>query len=129
MWEAPVADRRHDRAASADRERSRRGYCGATANGDKVAYAVLSFCGSSARAPTCFRCRGYELDDDEELKRAPSFRADKDFDWGDRAQEAELHRYYGHALPGRILIGSCVPFSKQWNACCRRGFSRHRFLT
>jgi hypothetical protein len=29
------------------------------------------------------------------LKRAPSFRADKDFDWGDRAQEAELHRYYG----------------------------------
>ena len=27
--------------------------------------------------------------------RAPSFRADKDFDWGDRAKEAELHRYYG----------------------------------
>ena len=38
----------------------------------------------------------YELDtDDDELKRAPSFRADKDFDWGDRSQEAELHRYYG----------------------------------
>ena len=38
----------------------------------------------------------YELDiGDEELKRAPSFRADKDFDWGDRAKEAELHRYYG----------------------------------
>ena len=33
--------------------------------------------------------------DDDELKRAPSFRADKDFDWGDRSQEAELHRYYG----------------------------------
>ena len=29
------------------------------------------------------------------LRRAPSFRADKDFDWGDRAKEAELHRYYG----------------------------------
>jgi hypothetical protein len=37
----------------------------------------------------------YELDiDDEELKRAPSFRADKDFDWGDRSQEEALHRYY-----------------------------------
>ena len=32
-----------------------------------------------------------------ELRRAPSFRADKDFDWGDRSQEAELHRYYGIA--------------------------------
>jgi len=33
----------------------------------------------------------YELDiDDDELRRAPSFRADKD---GDRSQEAELHRY------------------------------------
>ena len=28
-------------------------------------------------------------------QHAPSFRADKDFDWGDRAQQAELHRYYG----------------------------------
>jgi hypothetical protein len=38
----------------------------------------------------------YELDiEDEELKRAPSFRADEDFDWGDRSQERELHRYYG----------------------------------
>lgn len=27
--------------------------------------------------------------------RAPSFRAGKDFDWGDRSQEAALHRYYG----------------------------------
>ena len=41
--------------------------------------------------------RGIPIDtkDDDELKRAPSFRADKDFDWGDRTQEAELHRYYG----------------------------------
>ena len=38
----------------------------------------------------------YQLDiTDEELKRAPSFMADKDFDWGDRTQEEELHRYYG----------------------------------
>jgi hypothetical protein len=29
------------------------------------------------------------------LRRAPSFRADADFDWGDRSQEAELHRFYG----------------------------------
>ena len=39
------------------------------------------------------RFEAYELDiDDDELRRAPSFRADKD---GDRSQEAELHRYYG----------------------------------
>ena len=38
----------------------------------------------------------YELDiDDAELKRAPSFMADKDFDWGDRSREEDLHRYYG----------------------------------
>ena len=38
----------------------------------------------------------YELDiDDAELKCAPSFMADKDFDWGDRSQEEDLHRYYG----------------------------------
>ena len=38
----------------------------------------------------------YELDiGDEELRRAPSFRADKEFDWGDRSQETDLHRYYG----------------------------------
>ena len=24
-----------------------------------------------------------------------AYRADKDFDWGDRSQEMELHRYYG----------------------------------
>src|SRR3981081_1256509 len=42
------------------------------------------------------KSEAYELDiGDDELKRAPSFRADKDFDWGDRSQEAELHRYYG----------------------------------
>ena len=73
----------------------------------KVSYAILSFGGflgiganllplpwGRLRYSTKFEA--YELDiGDEELKRAPSFRADKDFDWGDRAKEAELHRYYG----------------------------------
>ena len=73
----------------------------------KVSYAILSFGGflgiganliplpwGRLRYRTKFEA--YELDiDDEELKRAPSFQADKDFDWGDRAKESELHRYYG----------------------------------
>jgi hypothetical protein len=73
----------------------------------KVSYAVLSFggflgMGSNllplpwARLSYNTRFEAYELDiDDDELKKAPSFRADKDFDWGDRTQEAALHRYYG----------------------------------
>jgi hypothetical protein len=73
----------------------------------RVSYAILSFGGflgiganlvplpwGRLRYNTKFEA--YELDiDDEELKRAPSFSADKDFDWGDRAKEAELHHYYG----------------------------------
>ena len=73
----------------------------------RVSYAVLAFGGFLgmgtnllplpwARLRYNTKFEAYELDiDDEELRRAPSFRADKDFDWGDRAQEAELHRYYG----------------------------------
>ena len=73
----------------------------------KVSYAVLSFGGFLGMGTNLLplpwgrlryntRFEAYELDvDNEELKRAPSFRADKDFDWGDRSQEAELHRYYG----------------------------------
>ena len=73
----------------------------------KVSYAILSFGGFLgmgtnllplpwARLKYNPRFEAYELDiDDDELRRAPSFRADKDFDWGDRSQEAELHRYYG----------------------------------
>ena len=73
----------------------------------KVAFAVISFGGFLGmgtnllplpwgRLRYSVRFEAYELDiDDGELKRAPSFRADKDFDWGDRSQEAELHRYYG----------------------------------
>jgi hypothetical protein len=28
------------------------------------------------------------------LKRAPSFAADQEFDWGDRSREIEIHNYY-----------------------------------
>src|SRR5471030_485467 len=66
----------------------------------KVSYAILSFggflgMGTSllpwARLSYSTRFEAYQLDiDDEELKRAPSFRADNDFDWGDRTQETEL---------------------------------------
>jgi hypothetical protein len=73
----------------------------------KVSYAVLSFGGflgiGSRLLPVPWsRLRydrnreSYQLDlDDEELRRAPSFRDDADFDWGDRSQEEQLHRYYG----------------------------------
>jgi hypothetical protein len=72
----------------------------------KVSYAVLSFGGFLgmganllplpwARLKYNPSFEAYELDiEDEELKQAPSFRADKDFDWGDRSQEEALHRYY-----------------------------------
>jgi hypothetical protein len=73
----------------------------------KVSYAVLSFGGFLGMGTNLLplpwgrlryntRFEAYELDiDDDGLKRAPSFAADKEFDWGDRSQEAELHRYYG----------------------------------
>lgn len=73
----------------------------------KVSYAILSFGGFFgmganllplpwARLSYNRDVEAYQLDiTDEELKRAPSFMADKDFDWGDRTQEEELHRYYG----------------------------------
>jgi hypothetical protein len=72
----------------------------------KVSYAVLSFGGFLGMGANLLplpwvllaynpHFEAYELDiDEDELKRAPSFRADKDFDWGDRSQETELHRYY-----------------------------------
>src|SRR5258708_6244356 len=73
----------------------------------KASYATLSFGGFLGMGTTLLplpwprptyktRFEAYELDiDDDELRRAPSSRADKDFAWGDRSQEAELHRYYG----------------------------------
>lgn len=73
----------------------------------QVSYAVLSFGGffglGSKLLPVPWgklsyntRFEAYELDiSEDELKNAPSFGADQDFDWGDRSQEAALHRYYG----------------------------------
>src|ERR1700690_3681398 len=73
----------------------------------RVSYAILSFGGFLgmgtnflplpwARLTYNAGFGAYELDiDDDELRRAPSFRADKDFDWGDRSKEVELHQYYG----------------------------------
>jgi hypothetical protein len=31
---------------------------------------------------------------DDELTKAPSYAADKEFDWGDRSQERQVHDYY-----------------------------------
>ncbi len=71
-----------------------------------VAYAVLSFGGflgmGQKHLPIPWarlhydRVLGaYQLDlTDEELSRAPSFATDKDFDWGDRSREVEIHTYY-----------------------------------
>ena len=39
--------------------------------------------------------QAYQLDiSDAELARAPSYAADKEFDWGDRTRERQLHDYY-----------------------------------
>jgi PRC-barrel domain protein len=71
-----------------------------------VAYAVLSFGGflglGQKHLPIPWgrlaydRTLGaYQLDlTDEELKAAPSFAADQEFDWGDRSREVEIHNYY-----------------------------------
>lgn len=72
----------------------------------KVAYAVLSFGGflgiGANLLPVPWARLTYDRDigayridiSDDELKKAPSLLADKDFDWGDRSQEENLHRYY-----------------------------------
>jgi hypothetical protein len=71
-----------------------------------VAYAVLAFGGflgmGQKHAPvpwarlTYDRPLGaYRLDlSEDELRRAPSFPAGEDFDWGDRSREVEIHNYY-----------------------------------
>ena len=71
-----------------------------------VAYAVLSFGGLLgigqkhlpipwARLHYDRALGAYQLDlTVEELKRAPSFAVDKDFDWGDRRREVEIHDFY-----------------------------------
>jgi hypothetical protein len=71
-----------------------------------VAYAVLSFGGFLglgrkhlpipwARLKYDPAQEAYQVDlSDEELRRAPAYEADEEFDWGDRSQEVVLHRYY-----------------------------------
>jgi hypothetical protein len=71
-----------------------------------VAYAVLSFGGFLglgekhlpipwARLKYDPMIEAYAVDlTDDEVAQAPSYAADKDFDWGDRSQEQQLHEYY-----------------------------------
>ena len=71
-----------------------------------VAYAILSFGGFLgmgqkhlpipwARLAYDRTLGAYQLDlTDEELARAPAYAADKDFDWGNRDREIEVHRFY-----------------------------------
>ena len=73
----------------------------------KIAYAILSFGGflgiGHKHLPIPWEklsyntaLEAYQLDlSDDALKQAPSYDADKDFDWGDRLQETALHAYYG----------------------------------
>jgi hypothetical protein len=72
----------------------------------KVAYAVLSFGGflgiGQKHLPIPWVRLKYDLVEeaylldlsDEELKAAPAYEADEEFDWGDRSQEIVIHRYY-----------------------------------
>lgn len=72
-----------------------------------VAYAILSFGGILgmgqkhlpvpwSRMQYSLLLEAYEINlTDEELAKAPAYAADKEFDWGDRTREAELHAYYG----------------------------------
>ena len=72
----------------------------------KVAYAVLSFGGflgmGEKHLPIPWATLKYDTTtgayhvsiSDVELAKAPSYAADKEFDWGDRSQEQRLHDYY-----------------------------------
>jgi hypothetical protein len=71
-----------------------------------VAYAVLTFGGFLgvgqkhlpipwARLKYERTLGAYQLDlTEEELNSAPSFAADKEFDWGDRSKELQIHNFY-----------------------------------
>ena len=73
----------------------------------KVAYAVLSFGGflgiGEKHVPIPWERLKYDTASeayhisisDAELATAPSYAADKEFDWGDRSEERRLHDYYG----------------------------------
>ena len=96
----------------------------------KVSYAVLSFGGFLGMGANLLplpwaaalqsQIRGLRTRHRRRgTGRAPSFRADKDFDWGDRSQEAELHRYYG--IPpylGRLLDRIALPRACERRANC-----------
>jgi PRC-barrel domain len=72
----------------------------------KVAYAILNFGGflgmGEKHLPVPWErmkysapLDAYEINvTDEELSRAPSYEADKEFDWGNRANELMIHDYY-----------------------------------
>ena len=118
----------------------------------KVSYAILSFGGFLgmgtnllplpwARLTYNPRFEAYQLDiDDEELKRAPSFRADKDFDWGDRSQEASCiaiteYRPTGavsdRGLKHRVQRRCCTRTrcAYAWTRETFRGTCNHRIAT
>jgi hypothetical protein len=72
----------------------------------RVCYAVMSFggflgMGAEEHAVPWNKLTydtslgGYRADiTEEQLRRAPAFSRDRDFDWSDRARERELHDYY-----------------------------------
>jgi hypothetical protein len=72
-----------------------------------VAYAILSFGGILgigqkhlpvpwSRMQYSASLEAYEINlTDDELAKAPFYAADKEFDWGNRSREAEIHAYYG----------------------------------
>ena len=71
-----------------------------------VAYAVLSFGGllgfGEKHLPIPWATLKYDPSQsaytvplsDEDLAKAPSYAADKEFDWGDRSEEIKVHDYY-----------------------------------
>jgi hypothetical protein len=72
----------------------------------KVAYAVLTFGGflglGQRHYPVPWSALAYDPKWEayvtaittEQLRNAPSFEEDENFDWGDRSRETELHRIY-----------------------------------
>jgi hypothetical protein len=72
----------------------------------RVAYAVMSFggflgMGAEEHAVPWNKLTydtnlgGYRTDiTEDQLRRAPAFSRDRNFDWSDRARERELHDYY-----------------------------------
>jgi PRC-barrel domain len=73
----------------------------------KVAYAVMSFGGFLGMGEDYYplpwsvltyneRLGGYEVNiSDEQLKGAPKFRRDEDWDWSDRERSRRIYDYYG----------------------------------